>query len=140
MPAKEEMPSTLQRSSKKARDTWGKAHDNAVKEYGEGERSHRTAFAALKHSFEKVGDHWEPKKQRGPSDSRSKQPTRAARAGRGKTFGGVNVEGHTRDELVKMARRLRVTGVTRMTKEELGEAIDRANQRQTEKARQQKKT
>jgi hypothetical protein len=33
-----------------------KTYDSAVKLYGEGERARRTAFAALKHSFEKVGD------------------------------------------------------------------------------------
>jgi ChaB len=57
MPGREELPSTLQRSPAKARETWVKAHDSAVSEYGEGERAHRTAFGALKHSFEKVGDH-----------------------------------------------------------------------------------
>jgi cation transport regulator ChaB len=65
MPAKQEMPSTLQRSSKKAQETWAKAHDSAVETYGEGERAHRTAFSALKRGFEKVGDHWEPKDGKG---------------------------------------------------------------------------
>ena len=37
----------------------------------DGERAHRTALASLKHSFEKVGDHWEPKEQRGPSDAQA---------------------------------------------------------------------
>ena len=54
MPTRTEMPDTIKRSPKEAQRTWAKAHDNAVKEYGEGERAHRTAFAALKHSFEKV--------------------------------------------------------------------------------------
>ena len=139
MPAREEMPSTIQRSPKKARETWGKAHDNAVESYGEGERAHRTAFSALKHSFEKVGDHWEPKKEKGPSDRQAKKSGRAARAGRSKTFGGVDVEGHTKDELVKRAKKLGVTGVSRMTKEQLGEAIAKANTRATAKARQKKK-
>ncbi|HEX8100021.1 MAG TPA: ChaB family protein [Actinomycetota bacterium] len=140
MPAREEMPSTIQRSPKKARETWGKAHDNAVESYGEGERAHRTAFAALKHSFEKVEDHWEPKKKKGPSDPRAKQSGRAKRAGRGKTFGGVDVEGHTKDELVKRAKKLGVTGFSRMTKEQLGEAIDKANTRATAKASQKKRS
>ena len=43
MPAKDEMPGTLQRSPAKARRTWAKAHDSAVGSYGEGERAHRTA-------------------------------------------------------------------------------------------------
>src|SRR6185312_10093389 len=68
MPASKEMPSTLERSPKHAQAIWSKAHDSAVDEYGEGERAHRTAYAALKHEYEKVGDHWEKKEQAGPSD------------------------------------------------------------------------
>ena len=71
MPAKEELPSTLKRSPKKAQETWSATHDSAVEQYGEGERAHRTAFSALKHSVEKVGDHWEPKDRKGPSDAKA---------------------------------------------------------------------
>jgi cation transport regulator ChaB len=81
MPAKDELPSTLQRSPKKAQETWSKAHDSAVEEYGEGERAHRTAFAALKHGFEKVGDHWEGKDEKGPSDKQAKKSGSPARKG-----------------------------------------------------------
>ena len=56
-----DLPGTLQRSPAKARRTYREAHDSAVETYGEGERAHRTAFSALKHSFERKGDHWEPK-------------------------------------------------------------------------------
>ncbi|MCW2971016.1 MAG: hypothetical protein JWO23_2143 [Solirubrobacterales bacterium] len=73
-----ELPDTLKRSPPKAQRTFAKAHDSAVREYGEGERAHRVAFAALKHSFEKRGDHWEPKDRPGPSDPRARNP----RAGR----------------------------------------------------------
>jgi hypothetical protein len=139
MPAKEEMPSTLQRSPKKARETWGKAHDSAVEIYGEGERSHRTAFSALKRSFEKVGDHWEPKKEKGPSDPRSKMPRKQARAGKGKTYGGVDVEGHNKQELMVRAKKLGVSGRSNMTKHQLGEAIAKANTRTTARARQKKR-
>jgi hypothetical protein len=61
MPGKEAMPSTIRRSPAKAQRTWAKVHDAAAKEYGDGERAHRTAYAALKHSFERRGDRWEPK-------------------------------------------------------------------------------
>jgi hypothetical protein len=71
MPGRETMPSTIERSPKKAQDIWVKVHDNAVKEYGEGRRAHMTAFAALKNEFEKVGDHWAPKGHKGPSDTRA---------------------------------------------------------------------
>lgn len=124
MPAKDEMPGTLQRSPAKARRTWAKAHDSAVESYGEGERAHRTAFAALKHSFEKVGDGWQPKKQKGPSDPQAAKGGRAARRG-GKTFGGVDVLGNSRKALYERARRLGVKGRSSMSKEELADGIAR---------------
>lgn len=122
MPAKDELPSTLQRSSAKAQRTWSKAHDSAVESYGEGERAHRTAFSALKHSFEKVGDKWEPKDEKGPSDPQAAKSGAEAREG-GKTYGGVDVEGHSRDELYQRARKLGIKGASRMKKTELAEAI-----------------
>jgi hypothetical protein len=135
LPASQEMPSTLRRSPKKAQETWAKAHDSAVESYGEGGRAHRTAFAALKHSFEKVGDHWEPKDHKGPSDPRARSP----RGRRGKTYGGVDVEGHTKDELMEMARKAGVRGRSRMTKDELGDALARANDRATDAARRRRR-
>jgi cation transport regulator ChaB len=125
MPARDELPATLERSPKKAQETWIKTHDSAVEEYGEGERAHRTAFASLKHSFEKVGDHWEPKKKRGPSDPRAARGGRAAREGKGETFGGVDIYGHSRQELYERARKLGVRGRSKMSKRELAAAIDR---------------
>ena len=118
-----ELPDTLKRSPAKAQRTFAKAHDSAVQEYGEGERAHRVAFAALKHSFEKVGDHWVPKARKGPSDPRSKSPR--ARQNVGKTYGGVDYEGHTKEELYERAAGLGVRGRSRMTKDELAEAIAR---------------
>src|SRR5919201_2118803 len=115
MPGREDMPSTLARSPRKAQETWVKAHDSAVETYGEGERAHRTAYSALKHSFEKVGDHWEPKDRRGPSDPRAARSGPAARRGEGKTFGGVDVLGNTRRTLYERARSLGVKGASRMT-------------------------
>ena len=58
LPTIKSMPDTIKRSSAKARRTWAKTHESAVEQYGEGERAHRTAMAALKHSFEKKGDRW----------------------------------------------------------------------------------
>jgi cation transport regulator ChaB len=122
-PRQEELPDTLKRSPKKAQETFAKAHDSAVETYGEGERAHRVAYGAVKHQFEKVGDHWEPKKQKGPSDPRSKNPN--ARNNEGKTFGGVDYEGHTKQELYERAAELNVQGRSKMSKEELAEAIAR---------------
>lgn len=135
MPAKDELPSTLQRSPKKAQDTWIKTHDSAVEEYGEGARAHRTAYASLKHTHEKVGDHWEPKDKKGPSDPRSEKSTKEKQQGKGKTYGGVDVKGSTKQELLERARDMEIQGRSSMTKDELGEAINKHNQRETAKAR-----
>jgi cation transport regulator ChaB len=121
----DDLPRTIERSPAKARATWRETHDSAARTYGDGERAHRTAYAALKHSFEKVGDHWEPKGRRGPSDPRAARGGAAAREGEGETFGGVDYFGHTRDELAKRARDLGVRGTSRMRKRDLAEAIAR---------------
>ena len=133
MPAKEELPSTLQRSPRKAQETWSKAHDSAVQEYGEGERAHRTAFAALKHSFEKVGDHWEPKSRKGPSDPQAARSTPSSRKPRS-TAGGVDANA-SKAHLMDVAKRLDISGRSRMTKDELVTAIQKANNRKTACAR-----
>lgn len=125
MPAKKEMPDTIRRSSSKAQRTWSKAHDNAVETYGEGERAHRTAYSALKHTHEKVGDHWVAKDKKGPSDPQAAKSGRAARNGRGRTYGGVDVRGNTKAELYERAKKLDVKGRSRMKKEELAAAIAR---------------
>jgi cation transport regulator ChaB len=125
MPERDDLPGTLRRSPKKAQETWQKTHDSAVETYGEGEHAHRVAIASLKHSFQKVGDHWEPKRHKGPSDPRAARGGEAARRGEGEDFGGVDVLGSTRDELLDRARRLDIRGRSSMSKEELGRAIAR---------------
>ncbi|MEO3870627.1 ChaB family protein [Nonomuraea sp. B12E4] len=127
MPAAEELPSTIRRSPKKAQNTWIKAHDSAVETYGEGRRAHMTAFAALKHSFEKVGDHWEPKAKKGPSD-------KGATDRSGRTAEGVDANA-SKEHLQKLAAKLGVQGRTRMTKQELVGAIKKANRKATARAR-----
>ncbi len=123
MPARKEMPGTLERSPEKAQETWAETHDSAVESYGEGERAHRTAYASLKHSYEKVGDHWEPKERRGPSDEQAARSGAAARRGEEKTAGGVDVRGSSKRELYERARKAGVKGRSTMTKQELGRAI-----------------
>jgi cation transport regulator ChaB len=120
---KEELPDTLKRSPAKAQRQFAKTHDAAVEEYGDGERAHRVAYASLKHDFEKVGDHWEQKREPGPSDPRSKEPTSLKRRNVGETFGGVDYEGHTKDELYERAKKLGIDGRSTMTKRELARAI-----------------
>ncbi|MDM4718377.1 ChaB family protein [Micromonospora sp. WMMA1363] len=131
MPGREDMPSTLRRSPEKAQRTWEKTHDSAVQTYGEGERSHRTAFAAVKHEFEKVGDHWEPKGRKGPSD---RQAAGGGPQRRAATAGGVDANA-SKDHLMGVARELDVQGRSKMTKPELVEAIQKANTRATVAAR-----
>jgi cation transport regulator ChaB len=121
-PRPEELPGTLRRSPRKAQRTFAKAHDSAVQTYGEGQRAHRVAYGALKHTFEKVGDHWVPKDGKGPSDPRSKDPN-ARRSG--KSLGGVDFEGHSKKELYERAAELNVQGRSRMSKMQLAEAIAR---------------
>lgn len=129
MPAREELPSTLKRSPKKAQDTWGATHDSAVEQYGEGERAHRTAFSSLKHSFEKVGDHWEPKAKKGPSDAKAA----GGRDTKAKTAGGVDANA-SKDHLLGVAKKLDIGGRTKMKKSELVSAIQKANAKSSRKA------
>lgn len=123
MPTDKDLPGTLQRSPKKAQRTYSETLESAEEQYGEGERASRTAFSSLKHSFEKVGDHWQPKDHKGPSDERAKNPR--ARQNQGRTAGGVDVEGHSKAELYERAAKLGVKGRSRMSKMELGQAIAR---------------
>ena len=119
---KEELPGTLQRSPAKAQRTYAETLESAHKEYDSEERAHRTAYASLKHSFEKVGDHWEPKDHKGPSDERAQ---RGGPDSGGESAGGVDVKGHFKQELYDRAKRLGVSGRSRMTKQELAQAISR---------------
>ena len=120
-----ELPGTIRRSGRKAQRTFAKTHDAAVEQYGDGERAHRTALAALKHTHEKRGDRWVPKDRPGPSDPRSRKTTAQKRRGEGETFWGVDVEQNTKRELYERARRLGVEGRSKMSKPELARAIAR---------------
>jgi cation transport regulator ChaB len=137
MPAREELPATLKRSPKKAQDTWMKAHDSAVETYGEGERAHRTAFSALKHSYEKVGDHWEPKGGKGPSDKQAARSGAKSRTAR-PTAGGVDANA-SKTHLMEVAKRLDVKGRSKMTKDELVKAIGKANDRESARSRRKER-
>ena len=134
MPGREAMPSTIQRSDKHAQDLCSKTHDSAVEEYGERQRSHRTAFAALKNEYEKVGDHWEPKRHKGPSDPQAAREGAAARRRPTKTAGGVDANA-SKHHLYELAKKLDVPGRSTMSKPELVEALQKANNRSTARAR-----
>ena len=128
-PKEDELPSTLKRSSGKAQRTFTKAYDAAAEQYGSEERAHRVAYSALKHSFEKVGDRWERKKKRGPSDARAERgglhnPIPSAE--------GIDANASKR-HLLDIARRLGVRGRSAMDKTELVDAIKKYNRRITDR-------
>ncbi|WP_328302463.1 ChaB family protein [Actinomycetospora sp. NBC_00405] len=127
----EDLPSTLQRSPESARKTYAEAKESAEGTYGAGERASRTAYAALKHTHEKVGDHWEPKEEKGPSDSRAES---GGANPSGEPGGGVDANA-SKEHLYERAQQLGVEGRSTMDKDELVDAIQKANDRETRKAR-----
>lgn len=130
-PDPEELPGTLRRSDEKAQRTYAAAHDSAVETYGEGRRARQVAFAAVKHTHEKVGDHWEPKERSGPSDPRA---VSGGPDGDEPTAGGVDANS-SKAHLADVAKRLGVPGRSSMNKAQLVEAIRKANNRATAQAR-----
>ncbi|MBB3675763.1 ChaB family protein [Modestobacter versicolor] len=126
----DEIPSTLQRSDEKAQRTFAKAHDSAAESYGDEQRANRVAWAAVKHTHEKVGDHWEPKDHEGPSDPQAEGGAGTDR----ETKGGVDANA-TKEHLMDLARRLDVPGRSSMTKAELVDAVQKANDRETARSR-----
>jgi hypothetical protein len=127
---KERLPATLKRSPAKAQATYMHTLESAEETHGDGEAAHRIALASLKHSFEKIGDHWEAKAKKGPSDAQDAKRGPAARRSTTKTAGGVDAFA-TKEHLLDVAKRLDVNGRSRMTKAELVDAIDKANRSAT---------
>jgi cation transport regulator ChaB len=129
---KSELPSTLQRSGRKAQQTFAEAHDSALETYdGDESRAYRVAFAAVKHTHEKVGDHWEKKDEYGPSDERAEQGGPRSTA---PSAGGVDANA-SKKHLYELATRLEVPGRSKMSKDELVEALQKANNRASARAR-----
>ena len=127
----DELPSTLQRSDDKAKRTYAKTHDSALDSYDGDERAaNQVAFAALKHTHEKVGDHWEPKEEYGPSDAQAEGDRTTDR----ETAGGVDANA-SKKHLYELATRLEIRGRSKMSKDELVEALQKANNRASARAR-----
>ena len=124
-PIKDELPSPVQRSDAHAQATFAKTYDSAMESYDDEGRANATAYASLKHSYEKVGDHWEKKDHKGPSDERARSGGPNAR---GKTAEGVDTQA-TKKHLMDVARRLDIRGRSTMNKGELVDAIEKANRR-----------
>lgn len=129
-PKKKELPGTVARSGKKAQRTFAKAHDSAMDSYGDDEQAMRTAWAALKHTHEKVGKRWEKKPKKGPSDPQAEGGKNTDRT----TAGGVDANA-TKKHLYEVAKRLDIDGRSRMSKTQLVTAIDKENNRRTAQAR-----
>jgi hypothetical protein len=131
---KARLPSTLARSPRKAQETYIHTLESAEKDHGDGEAAHRIALSSLKHSFEKVGDHWEAKAKKGPSDRQAAKGGAAARRSKSSTAGGVDAnasKAHLRD----VAKELGVKGRSKMDKADLVKAIDKANRSVSAKSR-----
>jgi cation transport regulator ChaB len=126
----ESLPSTLERSDQKAKDTYAETLASAEESYGDGRRAHQTAWAAVKHTHEKVGDHWEPKGSNGPSDD---QAAGGASTNR-ETKGGVDANA-SKQHLYELAQRADISGRSSMTKDELVDALQKWNNRKTAEAR-----
>jgi hypothetical protein len=130
---KERLPATLKRSPAKAQATYMHTLESAEQVHGDGEAAHRIAFGSLKHSFEKVGDHWEQKDEPGPSDEQDAKTGVEALTRPAKTAGGVNARA-TKSHLLDVAKRLDIRGRWAMSKADLVAAIDAANRRASAKA------
>ena len=131
---KDRLPSTLERSEQHAQAIYTESLESAEKVKGhEGDEqySHRVAFAAVKHSYEKVGDHWEPKAEKGPSDERSEL---GGAGQQGESDGGVDANA-TKAHLHDLAKRANIPGRSKMTKPELVEALQKSNGKATAAAR-----
>jgi hypothetical protein len=124
-PSDVKIPGTLKRSPKKAQRTYAETLAAAETQYGVGERASRTAYASLKHSYDKVGDRWEAKDHKGPSDPQAAKSGRAARESKRPTYGGVDALGQSREALYQRAKALGVEGRSTMRKNELAKAIAR---------------
>ncbi|GAA4693249.1 ChaB family protein [Pseudonocardia yuanmonensis] len=131
---RDDVPATIARSDDKAVRTYKKALESAEESYGDGERAHRTAFAALKHTHEKVGDHWEPKDEPGPSDEQAEKSAPQSRSDDRDTAGGVNARAK-KGHLVQIAKKLDIADPDGKNKDELVEEIQKANDRETARAR-----
>ena len=136
MPAdQDDLPSTLRRSAKKIQRTFLKTRESAEETYDSVEAANRAAWASVKHVAEKTGDHWELKDEPGPSDAQAAEGGAAARRG-GRTKGGVNANA-SKQELYEKAKDAGIGGRSKMSKDELADALNKHNDRETARARRE---
>ena len=77
-----------------------------------------------------MGDHWEPKEEYGPSDAQAEGNRNTDR----ETAGGVDANA-SKKHLYELATRLEISGRSKMSKDELVEALQKANNRKSAQAR-----
>jgi hypothetical protein len=132
---RDDVPSTIARSDDKAVRTYKKTLESAEQTYGDGERAHRTAYAALKHSYEKVGDHWEEKEEKGPSDPQAAKSAPESRDEPRQTAQGVDANA-SKEHLNQVAKKVGIDSPGKLKKADLVEEIEKANAKLTRKARE----
>ncbi|MFS8479201.1 MAG: ChaB family protein [Micromonosporaceae bacterium] len=135
---RKDVPSTIARSDDKAVRTFKKTLESAEESYGSGERARRAAFASLKHTHEKVGDHWEPKGRKGPSDPEAELGAPEAISQPRPTAQGVDVNA-SKSHLDEVGRKVGIQRPEDMNKGDLVTAIQKANARLTAQAREREK-
>jgi hypothetical protein len=130
---RDDVPSTITRSDDKAVRTYKKTLESAEDSYGDKERAHRAAYASLKHTHEKVGDHWEPKDEKGPSDEQAAKG--ASDSSDRPTAQGVDAKA-SKGHLDDVAEKIGIDHPEDLNKGELVETIEKANARETRKGRE----
>lgn len=130
-PKKSDLPSTLLRSAEKIQRTYLKSLESAEETYDSAERANRTAWSAVKQVAEKTGDHWELKDEPGRSEP---EPAANVDSPDRPTSGGVDATA-SKAELYEKAKAADIDGRSKMTKEQLVEALARFNDRETARAR-----
>jgi ChaB/Rho termination factor, N-terminal domain len=132
---RKDVPSTVARSDDKAVRTLKETLESAEDSYGDdGERAHRVAYSSLKHTHEKVGDHWEPKEKNGLSDEQSERSGPESRKYPSPTAQGVDANA-TKAHLVDVAKKVGIDHPDRLKKDDLVHEIEKANARETDRAR-----
>jgi hypothetical protein len=133
-----DVPSTIARSDDKAVRTFKKTLESAEESYGGGERARRAAFASLKHTHEKVGDHWEPKGDKGPSDPEAARGAPEVLERPQPTAQGVDVNA-SKGHLDEVAHKVGIQHPEDMSKGDLVGAIEKANRKLTAQTRERQK-
>ena len=77
-----------------------------------------------------MGDHWEPKEKRGPSDQHAEEGLDSSAP----TAGGVDAN-TSKEDRYERAQELNIEGRSKMDKDDLVQALQKANDAATRKAR-----